>query len=157
MAVDWKVVASALQDSRGGHNLKALAVLSGLMQKAESDSDRAAIVLGEVSCHSQLGNVAKSRELLKSAKMYAQGNRIALSQVALAEASLDAQGKDYELACEKFASLKLKYHDLLVQTEHDDSAVELDSRYACAARRRRQVQRISTTLQKTIHARHVGR
>jgi|SRR5580704_8083987 hypothetical protein len=92
------------------------------------DSDRAAIVLGEASCHSQLGNVTKSRELLKSAKIYAQGNRTVFSQVALAEASLDAQSKDYELACEKFASLKSEYHDLLVQPEHDDFALELDSR-----------------------------
>jgi hypothetical protein len=65
---------------------------------------------------------------LKSAKIYAQGNRTVFSQVALAEASLDAQSKDYELACEKFASLKSEYHDLLVQPEHDDFALELDSR-----------------------------
>jgi hypothetical protein len=102
------------------------------MEGAESDSDRTAVVLGEASCHSQLGNVTKSRELLEWAKIYAQGNRTVFSQVALAEASLDAQSKDYELACEKFASLKSQYHDLLAQPQHDDFALELDSRYACA-------------------------
>ena len=55
-----------------------------------------------------------------------------MSQVVLAEASIDAQCKDYKLACGKFASLKSEYHDLLGQTEHDDFLVELDSRYACA-------------------------
>ena len=77
------------------------------MEGAESDSDRTAVVLGEASCHSQLGNVTKSRELLEWAKIYAQGNRTVFSQVALAEASLDAQSKDYELACEKFASFEI--------------------------------------------------
>ena len=132
MSIDWNVVTSALHDSRDGHSLKALAILSGLMSEAESDIDRAAILLGESSCHAQLGNIAKSRELLESARTYSQGNRVALSQVSLAEASIDAQCKDYKLACEKFASVKSEYHDLLVQTEHDDFSVELDSRYACA-------------------------
>ena len=132
MSIDWNVVTSALHDSRDGHSLKALAILSGLMSEAESDIDRAAILLGESSCHAQLGNIAKSRELLESARTYSQGNRVALSQVSLAEASIDAQCKDYKLACEKFASVKSEYQDLLVQTEHDDFSVELDSRYACA-------------------------
>jgi tetratricopeptide (TPR) repeat protein len=132
VSIDWNVVASALHDSRDGHSLKALAILSGLMSEAESDIDRAAILLGESSCYAQLGNIAKSRELLESAKTYAQGDRVALSQVALAEASIDAQCKDYKLACEKFASVKSEYHDLLIQAEHDDFLIELDSRYACA-------------------------
>ena len=132
MSIDWNVVASALHDSRDGHSLKALAILSGLMSEAESDIDRAVILLGESSCYAQLGNIGKSRELLESARTYSQGSRVVLSQVSLAEASIDAQCKDYKLACEKFASLKSEYHDLLVQTEHDDFSVELDSRYACA-------------------------
>jgi tetratricopeptide (TPR) repeat protein len=132
MSVDWNELQAALQQSRDGHNLKALAVLSRLMQDAETDSDRAAIVLGEASCHSQLGNVTKSRELLASAKTYAQGDRIAMSQVALSEASLYAQEKQYDLACEKFASVKSEYRDLLVQPEHDDFALELDSQLGCA-------------------------
>ena len=53
-----------------------------------------------------------------------------LSQVALAEASLDAQNKEYGLACQKFVSMKSEYRDLLA--EHDDFALELDSRLACA-------------------------
>jgi tetratricopeptide (TPR) repeat protein len=132
VAVDWTVFASALQDSRDGQNLRALAVLSRLMPEAESDSDRAAIVLGESSCYSRLGDLGKSRELLELAKTYAQGDRSVFSQVALAEASLCTLSKEYELACEKFASVKSAYHDLLVQPEHDDFALELDSRFACA-------------------------
>ena len=132
MSVDWNVLRSALQQSRDGHNLKALAVLSGLMQDAETGSDRAAIALGEASCYSQLGNVTKSRELLESAKTYAQTDRSVMSQVALAQASLSPQEKRYEMACEQFAALKSEYHDLLVQPEHEDFALELDSRLGCA-------------------------
>ena len=132
MPVDWNLVQSALQQSRDGHNLKALAVLSALMHDAETDSDRAAIVLGEASCYSQLENVAKSRELLELAKTYAAADRVAMSQVALSEASLYAQENKYDLACEKFAEVKSEYHDLLVLPEHDDFALELDSRLGCA-------------------------
>lgn len=60
MPVDWKRLQAALQQSREGHNLQALAIYSSLMQDAETDSDRVAIVLGEASCYSQLGNVEKS-------------------------------------------------------------------------------------------------
>jgi hypothetical protein len=131
LPVDWNVVAS-LQHSRDGQNLKALAIFQRAMQEAESDSDRAAIVLGEASCYSQLGNIVRSRELLESAKTFAGADRALLSQVELSEASLDAQEKKYGIACEKFAALKSKYHDLLVQPENDDFALELDSRLACA-------------------------
>jgi len=132
LPVDWNVVQSALQQSRDGQNLKALSVLSALMQDTETDSERAAIVLGEASCYSQLENVKKSRELLESAKTYAHDDRNLMSQVALAQASLTAQEKKYEMACEEFASLKSQYHDLLVQPEHQDFASELDSRLGCA-------------------------
>jgi tetratricopeptide (TPR) repeat protein len=131
LPVDWNVVASALQHSRDGQNLKALAILQGAMQEAETDRDRAAIVLGEASCYSQLGNIMRSRELLESAKTFAGADRAVLSQVELSEASLDALEKKYGIACEKFAALKSKYHDLLVQPENDDFALELDSRLAC--------------------------
>jgi tetratricopeptide (TPR) repeat protein len=132
LSVDWNVLHSALQQSRDGHNLKALAVLSTLMQDAETDSDRAAIVLGESSCYSQLENVAKSRELLELAKAYAKADRVVMSQVVLSEASLYAQEKKYDLACEKFAEVKSEYQDLLVQPEHEDFALELASRLGCA-------------------------
>jgi hypothetical protein len=117
LSIDWNVLHSALQQSRDGHNLKALAVLSALMQDAETDSDRAAIVLGESSCYSQLENVAKSRELLELAKAYAKADRVVMSQVALSETSLYAQEKKYDLACEKFAEVKSEYQDLLVQPD----------------------------------------
>lgn len=132
MPVNWNLVQSALQQSRDGHNLKALSVLSALMQDAETDSDRAAIVLGEASCFSQLENVAKSRERLQVAKTYAKADRAVMSQVALSEASLYAQEKKYDLACAKFTELKSEYRDLLVQPEHEDFALELDSRLGCA-------------------------
>ncbi|MGC2193287.1 MAG: hypothetical protein WA628_01340 [Terriglobales bacterium] len=130
MAVDWDAVRSAIRHSRNGNHLKAVEVLSNLMTDAESDSDRAAIILGEASCHSQLGDLGKSRELLELAKVYAQGDRDVLSQVEFAEASLDALNKECELACERFISLRSKYHDLVA--ENDDFASELDSRLACA-------------------------
>ncbi len=132
MSIDWNVLHSALQQSRDGQNLKALAVLSALMQDAETDSDRAAIVLGESSCYSQLANVAKSRELLELAKTYAKADRVVMSQVEISEASLNAQEKQYDLACEKFAEVKSEYQDLLVQLEHADFALELASRLGCA-------------------------
>ena len=116
--MDWKRLQAALQQSREGHNLQALALYSSLMPDAETDSDRAAIVFGEASCYSQLGNVAKASELLRSAKDYARADRIALSQVELSEASLFAQEKRYDVACEKFAAVKSEYQDLLVQDEH---------------------------------------
>jgi tetratricopeptide (TPR) repeat protein len=102
------------------------------MQDAETDSDRAAIVLGEASCYSQLENVAKSRERLEVAKTYGKADRAVMSQVALSEASLYAQERKYSVACEKFTELKLEYHDLLVQPAHEDFALELDSRLGCA-------------------------
>jgi tetratricopeptide (TPR) repeat protein len=132
LPVDWNLVQSALQQSRDGHHLKALSILAALMQDAETDSDRAAIVLGEGSCYSQLENTAKARERLEVAKTYAKADRLAMSQVALSEASLYAQEKKYDLACEKFTELKSEYHDLLVQPEHEDFALELDSRLGCA-------------------------
>jgi tetratricopeptide (TPR) repeat protein len=55
-----------------------------------------------------------------------------MSQVALSEASLYVQEKKYDLACERFAQVKSEYHDLLVLPEHDDFALALDSRLACA-------------------------
>jgi hypothetical protein len=130
LAVDWNAVTAALQHSRNGNHLKAIEVLSNLVADAESDSDRAAIVLGEASCHSQLGDLVKSRELLELGKVYAQGDRNVLSQVEFAEASLYALNKDCELACERFLSLRSKYLDLV--TENDDFGSELDSRLACA-------------------------
>ena len=132
MTLDWKRLGAALQKSREGHNLQALADFSSLMQDAETDTDRAAIMLGEASCYSQLGNVARSKELLQSAKNYARADRAVLSQVELSEASLYAQEKKYDLACERFAAVRAEYSDLLVQPEHDDFALELDSRLGCA-------------------------
>jgi tetratricopeptide (TPR) repeat protein len=132
VSVDWKVVDSALQQSRDGNHLKAISTLSVLLSDAESNRDRAAILLGQSSCHSQAGNLAKSRELLESAKMCAREDRDLLSQVALSEASLCAQNDEHDLACEKFASVKSEYSDLLARPEHDDFALELDSRLACS-------------------------
>ncbi len=132
MSVDWRDFHVALQHSRDGHNLKALAALSALMPNADTDGDRAAIVLGEASCYSQLGTLVKSRELLESAKIYAHGDRVVMSQIALSEASQYALEKQYDLACRKFASVKSEYQDILVQPEHKDFGLELDSRLGCA-------------------------
>lgn len=130
MAVDWRIFDTALQQSRDGNHLKAISTLSALMSDAESNRDRAAILLGQSSCYSQAGNIAKSRELLESAKMCAEDERDLLSQVAMSEGSLYELNDEHDLACEKFASVKSDYKDLVAQS--DDFAVELDSRLACA-------------------------
>ena len=131
LPIDWNVFSCALQLSRDGENLKALATISDLMTEAESDADRAALALGQSSCHSHLGNTAKSAELLELAKKYAGDDRVMLSQVELSEASLRAQRREYEVACQQYESIKLEYRDLLIKPEHEDFRMELDSRLAC--------------------------
>lgn len=64
LAVDWSHFDAALQQSRRGHNLTVLSDLSGLLESAESDVDRAGIRQGEASCYSQLGDVNKALERL---------------------------------------------------------------------------------------------
>src|SRR5258708_39996341 len=76
--------------------------------------------------------MVKSWELLESARMCAQEDRVILSQVAMSEGSLYAQNDQLDLACEKFASVKSEYKDVLARPDNDDFAVELDSRLACA-------------------------
>jgi len=132
LSVDWNVFGTALQQSHDGNHLKAISTLSALMSDAESNRDRAAILLGQSSCYSQAGNIAKSWELLESAKMCAEEERDLLSQVAMSEGSLYALNNEHDLACEKFARVKSEYKDLLARPEHDDFAVELDSRLACS-------------------------
>jgi tetratricopeptide (TPR) repeat protein len=132
LPVDWKIFDTALQQSRDGNQLKAISTLSALLSAAETNSDRAAILLGQSSCYSQAGNIVKSRELLESAQMCAGEDRELLSQVAMSEASLYALSGEHDLACEKFASVKAEYQDLLARPEDDDFAMELDSRLACA-------------------------
>jgi len=132
LSVDWKILGTAFQQSRDGNHLKAISTLSALLSEAESNSDRAAILLGQSSFYSRAGNTAKSWELLESAKMRAQEDRVLLSQVAMSEGSLYAQNDQLDLACEKFASVKSEYKDVLARPENDDFAVELDSRLACA-------------------------
>jgi tetratricopeptide (TPR) repeat protein len=132
LAVDWNIFGTALQQSRDGNHLKAISTLSALMSDAESNRDRAAILLGQSSCYSQAGNIGKSRELLEAAKMCSEGERDMLSQVAMSEASLYALKNEHGLACEKFALVKSEYKDLLALPEYDDFAMELDSRFACS-------------------------
>ena len=132
LAVDWNSVNSAVQQSRDGNNPHAIAILSSLLSDCDSNRDRAAILLCLSSCYSRLKNIAKSRELLESSKMCAIGHRDLLSQVEMSEAALYALEDQDELACERFASVKSEYSDLLALPEHDDFAAELDSRLACA-------------------------
>jgi tetratricopeptide (TPR) repeat protein len=113
-------------------NLQAIAMLSALLSHCDSNTDRAAILLSQSSCYSRLQNIAKSRELLESAKMCAIEERDLLSQVEMSDAALDALNGHYDAACEKFASVKSNYRDLLALPENEDFAVELDSRLACA-------------------------
>lgn len=132
MPVDWKSFNSALLKSRDGHHLAAIESLSVLMSDVDTNSDRAAILLGQASCYSRLGNLTKSRELLESAKMCGVGDREVLSQIELCEGSQLALSKEHEAACEKFAYVKSEYADLLAKPENEDFALELDSRLACS-------------------------
>lgn len=68
LPVDWNAVSAALQQSRDGNHFEAIAMLSLLLSHCASNRDRAAILLGQSSCYSRLGNIAKSRELLESAR-----------------------------------------------------------------------------------------
>jgi tetratricopeptide (TPR) repeat protein len=79
-----------------------------------------------------MGDVTKARELLQSAKDYAKTNREALSQIELSEASLYAQEKKLDLACERFAAVKSEYQDILAHPDGWNFALELNSRLACA-------------------------
>lgn len=120
-----------MQQSRDGNHLQA-ALLSALLPDCDSDRDRAAILLGQSSCYSRLQNIAKSRELLESAKMCAIEHRDLLSQVEMSEAAIYALEDRDDLASQGFASVKSRYSDLLALPENDDFATELDSRLACA-------------------------
>jgi len=132
LPVDWNAFNSAMQQSRNGNHLQAIAMLSALLSDCDSNGDRAAILLSQSSCYSRLQNIAKSRELLELAKMCAIDCRDLLSQVEMSEAALYALNDQYDLACEGFASVKSKYSDLLALPENDDFAAELDSRFAYA-------------------------
>jgi tetratricopeptide (TPR) repeat protein len=121
-----------MQQSRDGNHLEAIAMLSAVLSHCESNRDRAAILLSQSSCYSRLQNIAKSRELLESAKVCALNERDLLSQIEMSDAALCTLNGQHDLACEKFASVKAKYRDLLALPENDDFAVELDSRLACA-------------------------
>jgi tetratricopeptide (TPR) repeat protein len=78
-----------------------------------------------------MGDMAKSHELLESARMCATEHRDLLSQVEMSEGSLLAQDKKYESACAKFLLVKTEYSDLLAQPENEDFPLELNSRLAC--------------------------
>lgn len=131
MSLDWNAFNSALQRSRDGKHLEAIARLLILLSDCDSNRDRAAILLSQSSCYSRLGNIAKARELLESARMCAIEDRDLLSQVEMSEGSLLTQTDQYDLAAEKFAHVKADYADLLARSENDDFALELDSRLAC--------------------------
>ena len=107
LAVDWNAFNSAMQQSRDGNHLQAIAMLSALLTHCDSNRDRAAVLLGQSSCYSRLQNITKSRELLESAKMCAIEERDLLSQVELSDAALTALDGQHDLACERFASVNL--------------------------------------------------
>jgi len=118
LAVDWNAVNSAMQQSRGGHHLEAIAMLSALLSTCDSNSDRAAILLGQSSCYSRLRNIAKSRELLEAAKMCAIEHPDLLSQVEMSEGSLLSLNHEHDAACEKFFHVKAEFSDLLAKPEN---------------------------------------
>src|SRR5689334_24046391 len=96
LAVDWNAVNSAMKQSRDGNHLQAIAMLSVLLSHCDSNGERAAILLSQSSCYSRLQNIAKSRELLESAKMCAIEERDLLSQVEMTEGALYALDTQYD-------------------------------------------------------------
>jgi hypothetical protein len=74
LSVDWNVCNSALRESRGGRHVKAISILEALLEDAESDNDRATILLTQASCYSRLGNIVRARELLEAARVHAQAD-----------------------------------------------------------------------------------
>jgi tetratricopeptide (TPR) repeat protein len=100
------------------------------MNDAESNADRAAILLGKATCYSHVRDVTKALEFIEAAKRLAAGHREIMLQIGMSDASLHVLTKEYELACEKFGAVKKEYSDLLA--EDSESAVELDSRFAGA-------------------------
>lgn len=132
MPVDWDLVQSALQHSRDGNQLKALAAFEKALSDAESERDKAAILLGKASCYSNLGDTSKALELLRCAKGLLSDDRAMLAQVAVSEASVYAQRREYDRACELFATAKSEFHDVLSEPSMADSLMDLDSRLACA-------------------------
>lgn len=129
MPIDWELQASAMQRSEG-NELETIAFLSSLLTEAETDAERAALILGEASCYCSLGKLEKTFELLESAKKLAQGDRAVLSQIVFSEATTHAINGEAELACSQYLSIRSEYTDLL--REDEEFGVELDSRLACA-------------------------
>jgi hypothetical protein len=127
--VDWNKHALAMQCSQDGDHAKALSILADLMQEAETDRDKCAILLGQASCYSRKWELDKSLELIVLAKEHAGLERDLLLHVARVEASLHACKRQSDLACKEYASLKAEYRDLLEGDE--DSSVDVDSRFAC--------------------------
>jgi tetratricopeptide (TPR) repeat protein len=130
MAIDWSLTNTAYQYSRSGDIASAIEIFSRLMKDAESDADRSAILLGKATCYSHVGDLTKSREFIEAAKQLATGQREIMLQISMSEASLRVLTKEYGLACEKFATVKDEYSDVLA--EDSESAVELDLRFAAA-------------------------
>jgi tetratricopeptide (TPR) repeat protein len=130
MAVDWTLAHEAYSCSRSGDIASAIDVFSRLMEDAESDRDRAVILLGKATCYSHVGDVSKSLEFINSAKKLAAEHRDIMSQIAMSDAGLRVLTKEYSLACEKFRAVRAEYADFLA--EDDEFAVELDSRFAAA-------------------------
>jgi tetratricopeptide (TPR) repeat protein len=129
LMVDWNKHAQAVRLSRDGDPAQALSILDELMQEAETEQDKCAILLGQASCYSRKWELDKSLELILQAKEHAGVSRDLLLQVARVEASIHACKRQSDLACKEYTSLKAEYRDLLERDE--DSAVDVDSRFAC--------------------------
>jgi tetratricopeptide (TPR) repeat protein len=129
LAIDWKEFDLAMHWSGDGDTSKALSLLTKMLSDAETDTDRAAILAGQATCYSHISEVDKSLELIGQAAKLASGDRNLLLQIARCRASSYALKRNFEKACREFANLKSEFRDLLADDE--DSAVEVDSRYAC--------------------------
>jgi tetratricopeptide (TPR) repeat protein len=129
LMVDWNKHAQAVRLSRDGDPAQALSILDELMQEAETEQDKCAILLGQAGCYSRQWELDKSLELILQAKEHAGVSRDLLLQVARVEASIHACKRQSDLACKEYTSLKAEYRDLLEGDE--DSAADVDSRFAC--------------------------
>ncbi len=118
-----------MQLSRDGDHSNALALLTKLLADAETDTDRAAILMGQATCYSHIWEMDKCFELIEYAANLASGDRNLRLHIARSRASAYALKRQFEESCCQFAALKSEFQDLLAEDE--DSAVEVDSRFAC--------------------------
>ena len=130
MAVDWKAVSEATRLGQTGHANEALRLLVSLESACESDSDRAALCLGQSMCFAHLGQLTEASAQVAKAKQMAAASRELMLQVEISEANIFALSAEHQRACDLYERIAGTYGDLLASDA--ESAQELDERYGYA-------------------------